>query len=139
MTDSAKPAVRFVRSGAIAFITSLAFLAGYAVYWLEFGLVDLPFGVPGTLLLLGAVLTVQLGRAVRMSDRIRRGAAAGTVVGTIAMVAGLGTTGSCPMNPVIGCSTSLDPSVALVAVGVLLTTASLTTDIVLRRDVGVRA
>lgn len=131
--------VRLVRPGLTAFGISLAFLAGYMVYWLEFGLVDFPFGVPGTFYLLGAVLAVQLVRGARMDDWIRRGVAAGTVVGAVAMVTGLNATGSCPMNSAIRCSTSLDPNVPLVAVGVLLTGASLTADIVRRRNVVVRA
>ncbi|WP_440007384.1 hypothetical protein [Halomicrococcus sp. SG-WS-1] len=116
---------------AVGLTVSVVFVAVVALYWTLFGLAT--FGIPGLYALPGGVLVVQFARSLRMDDWPRRGAALASVGGFLVLIAGLRPMGSCVGSAQSQCSASLNPVVPVLALGVLLTTATLAYDLHRRR------
>lgn len=118
--------VQSLASVGVAVAVTLAVVAGFAVYWRRFGLVDLPFGTHPAVAL---SVAVGLGQAVRiawLNDRTRRVGAACTVPGVALALVGLGPVAYCEDSLPPTCGTTLDPDplflagVGLLAAGVFL-------------------
>ena len=101
----------------LAAVLGSGFLAGVALAWLRVA----PAGLPVSYPLLGGLLLVQLGRAARMDDWLRRGAALATVPAVLVVVLGLQPAGFCLTPSAPGCGPGLRVQPLLLLTGLFAT------------------
>lgn len=109
-----------------ALALSLLFAGTYTAYWTWFSNVTLPFRIPGTYYLIGAVALVEVPRAVIIDDWPRQIVALATLGGVVLTIVGLQPTGACAgVEGGAACSTWVRPHLLLFPAGVLLLASSL--------------